>query len=65
MAAVDLARLDTFVSFGSLTQIPSAYAHERLQLMKQLEKVKEMESADVEDGIAFSGVPADTERSDD
>lgn len=45
--------------------IPSAYAHERLQLMKQLEKVKEMESADVENERPFPGVPADTERSDD
>lgn len=43
-------------------QIPSAYAHERLQLMKQLEKVIEMESADFEDESGFSSAAADTER---
>lgn len=42
--------------------IPSAYAHERLQLMKQLEKVKEMESADFEDESGFSSMPSDVER---
>ncbi|MCO5591723.1 hypothetical protein L7F22_045715 [Adiantum nelumboides] len=33
--------------------IPSAYAYERLQLMKQLEKVKELESADFTDETGF------------
>ncbi|KAH7443213.1 hypothetical protein KP509_02G026100 [Ceratopteris richardii] len=39
--------------------IPSAYAHERLQLVKQLEKVKEMESAEFEDVVCASDIHTD------